>query len=434
MKNFDDIFRERLHDFEAGPDDALWHKILPLIPKTTPWWGGHKTTLLAATVVVILFGLYPSQPPAFDVIKKNNCDLVTSEITKSKSIQYISNQIVGRGIKLADGNLNAPLTEVYSRQKTTELSANILTAFDQKMHSNSKTNALQSAIQRDLAGNPTGLPDQMFEAQSKVIAPETILNDPQTQPFQFVALQASTFKQNNFKGNLPTVVYETTPDAIPEKTITKPRMEWFGSVMPLFSYLNVRPTATDQTFVSQVQAPATLSTARVGVRLQAGAQAWVSNRVSVRLGLSFSQQNHSLSYLSTDNSVKTFLVEAIDNQKIKVTPVLNRNENNWNSKSNYVGLTASSQYWFKKGRNVSHFVNAGGELYGLLNPQNTAGTKRINAVLKVSYGITKPISTHFSLNIEPTFSYGLTKQFDAAKLLEVRPYHYGFNVGLLWKP
>ena len=431
MKNFDDIFRERLHDFEADPDDALWHKILPLIPKTTPWWGGHKTTLLVTLVVVGLLGIYPRQPHVFDSIQKKDCGLLARKPSQTKNSRY-SNRNVARFAEPVDRTLDVPQTEFYNLSKTSVLPANSSAGVGQKTRRNSKNNASQSENTQVLVAIPTDVTLQLSEIHPRVFDSETFLNDLQKAKPEFGLLSNSVFKHNDFRGSLPAVDFETSVDLSPKKIVNKPHWEWFGSVMPLFSYLNVRPTATDQTFVSQVQAPAALSTDRAGVRLQAGVQAWVSKRISVRLSLGFSQQNHRLSYLSTDNSVKSFLVEAVDNQKVKVTPILNKNENNWSSKRNYAGLTASGQYWFVKGKRVSHFVSMGGELFRLLNPEGT--NAKISSILKVSYGFTKPISPHFSLNVEPTFSYGTTKQFDTAKLLEVRPYHYGFNVGLLWKP
>ncbi len=411
MKDIDDIFRKRLRDFEADPDDALWYKIRPSAPKNASWWNRHKVLVLAVAMIVVLFGVRLS-PPSF----------VGTGIRTAAEVSSLSRNREKLAVQNTDNRFTKPKSAERSK----------VVAY--------KTRPRRTGL------SPTSGAGQVAQVPAKYIAgiiaydaepftanqPKETASEPSKVQFELTNLQNSPFRRSVFGQTKPEVVYNLPPSLPAKKPDTKLSTEWFGSVMPLFSYVNVRPLASDQTFVSQVQAPAALSADRMGVRVQAGAQVWLSKRFSARFGLSLSQQNSQFSYFSTDNNVQSVLVETLDNQKIKVTPLFKQNQNTWVSKQHYAGLTASGQYWLKKGV-VSHFVGAGGEIYGSFGPK-IAGQSAVSAVLKVSYGITKPIGPHFHLNVEPTFTYGLTSQFVGGKMLEVRPYNYGFNVGLLWKP
>ena len=437
MKDIDDIFRKRLRDFEADPDDALWHKIRPFAPKNASWWNRHKVLALAVAMIVVLFGVHLSPPSFVDTGIRTAAEVSPLSRNREKlAVQNRDNRLIkpksaerSKGVAYKTPIVALP-ENLLEAQPVARSWATVAAKIRPPRTGLSPTSGSGQVAQvpvKHTAGIIAYEAGTLTANQSKETASE-----PLKVQFESTNLQGSPFRRSVFGQTKPDVVYNLPPSLPAKKPDTKLSTEWFGSVMPLFSYVNVRPLATDQTFVSQVQAPAALSADRMGVRVQAGAQVWLSKRFSARFGLSLSQQNSQFSYFSTDNNVQSVLVETLDNQKIKVTPLFKQNQNTWVSKQHYAGLTASGQYWLKKGV-VSHFVGAGGEIYGSLGPK-IADRSAVSAVLKVSYGITKPIGPHLHLNVEPTFTYGLTSQFVGGKMLEVRPYNYGFNVGLLWKP
>ena len=465
---FEDIFRDKLFDFESEPNDKLWKSIEPQLPanpaRKIPYW-----QMAAVAVLLLLTGIGVYLMPSSisnetekaqvektqekelnktinsrDLLEKNNKNLnkenkstIIEENHLQKSDKIVSSTIESNGTsekvqhELSSESKKTTLKEQQNRLKVAgvippvnssnevqdELADgakqnNFVNQYSKKYSLNKSNKVNRSAV---FSGKYENIDDesankQSIEATKYSEQRSTLLTSLDAKAYHPFTNHFRTPKIK-YRGPKPTVYFKES----------KP-VEWYISAMPLINYYTITANGNDANYVHKIAVNDEAD--RLGFYTQAGLVFTLSDRFKLRTGLTFTKTNHSFSYqVRTDSLV----VQSPDNTT-GVDVSFAELKKVYAQSAYYLGTKVDLQYTFLRGESLSHYVNVGVEGAYKIN-----GSNQLNAFANIAYGITRQIGDHAYLFVEPTFSYSLNEQSDSNSLLLIKPNKIGFNIGINFK-
>nr|MCU0447803.1 hypothetical protein [Microscillaceae bacterium] len=89
---FEDIFRERLSDFEAEPPAEAWAEIATQVQSTRAWWNNWFYYL--PIVVLLVGGFFVLMPRSTTKLNSNSIQIQNSDSKTNKNPELADNQVV----------------------------------------------------------------------------------------------------------------------------------------------------------------------------------------------------------------------------------------------------------------------------------------------------------------------------------------------------
>ena len=455
---FEDVFRDRLADFESEPDAQLWQKIEPHLPvnftRKFPYW---QTS--AVVIILLLAGLWTYHEKYSDnVITKSNESQannlnpllsvspytiknslksllpVSSQTAQKTNIQelfvktqtitnpltYLSSvRTTGTNRQTTAGNNRIGKSSIFSNHNTTIKTS--ITYFDKteenKFLNDDELNLISvnnsNEKQEIITENPSNKSNV-----SRVFSDKESVSILSKKNLIFLDSKPYSLVNNHFK--TLGIKFAVAPK---KDEYFKERKPWeiYASVMPLLNYYTITPNGNDANFVHSIAVNNDQD--RLGFYSQAGLVFTLSDRFKLRTGLTFTRTNHSISYQIRTDSL---IIQPSDKQGVDVSfAELNKN---YSQVANYLGTKIEVQYIILKGEALSHYLNVGLEGAYRLN-----SVKEFNGFANFAYGVTRQIGDNAYLFVEPTFSYSLNQQSDYTTFLLIKPNKIGFNFGVNFK-
>ncbi|QJW91437.1 hypothetical protein HNV11_19665 [Spirosoma taeanense] len=199
----------------------------------------------------------------------------------------------------------------------------------------------------------------------------------------------------------------------------------YVSVMPLYSYRNINPVATDEVYVGNIRQEKTFASGRTGWRTQIGVEWTLGRQLSLRTGLTYGQMQQSLNYSVSPIAPDSARIELIDAQTVRVTPIRTTRPVAETTRYHYAGLNADLLWRLSAGGSWRPFVTAGATVGGYVAPVWQPG-----GFVQASIGVERPLTSRLWLRVEPTVQYGWNPVSDKQNLFQIRPYTYGLTIGL----
>lgn len=221
---------------------------------------------------------------------------------------------------------------------------------------------------------------------------------------------------------LPSIVFATKA---PEQSRKIIKPSWMVALMPMYTFRQIKPNTTDDVYVRQVNTPGALSTDRVGWRFQVGTEWPLSKKVSLRTSVVYSQLQQTVEYAIRPAKQDSVVVDLLDEQTIRFTPVFVDQTKTQTNTWHYAGLSADVLWRVGTGKRWQYFMTAGTSGGSYLGP-----VRRITGFYQASFGVERPVSDGLWLRIEPSLQYGWNAITDRKELFLIRPYTYGFTIGL----
>ncbi|MEA5401888.1 hypothetical protein VB776_03100 [Arcicella sp. DC2W] len=465
---FEDIFRDKLFDFESEPNDKLWKSIEPQLPanpaRRLPYW-----QMAAVAVLLLLTGMGVYLMPSSI---SNETGKAQVEKTQEKELNKVttSENSLGKNNENSDKENKSTIIEENHLQKSDKVVSSTIESngtsekVQYELSSESKKTTLKeqqnrlkavgvippvnlsNEVQHELAGDAkqNNFVNQyskkyslnkssnkanrsaVFSGKYEDIDDESVSNS-KVQENKFSEQRSTLLTSLDAKAYHPFTNHFRTPKIRyrgPKPTVyfkeSKP-VEWYVSAMPLINYYTITANGNDANYVHKIAVNDEAD--RLGFYTQAGLVFTLSDRFKLRTGLTFTKTNHSFSYqVRTDSLV----VQSPDNTGVDVS--FAELKKVYAQSAYYLGTKVDLQYTFLRGESLSHYVNVGVEGAYKIN-----GSNQLNAFANIAYGITRQIGDYAYLFVEPTFSYSLNEQSDSNSLLLIKPNKIGFNIGINFK-
>lgn len=469
---FEDVFRDKLFDFESEPNDKLWKAIEPQLPanpaRRIPYW-----QMAAVAVLLLLTGvsvyLMPSalsnedetkteisakrlatSPVLFgkDLEKNNSVNNEKPELLDNKSGIIKKHLPTSDEVTLKNVTVTESINKEVNNTRNTRIDYKAITLKEKRNHDNGGStpplnpsdNSQNESFNADKQEviSYSNSQKHSFNKKNKTSRSSTFSNNfgntiddkSINTNIQVIESAESRFKMLtalNSKDYHPFTNHFRTPRIKyrgPKPTIyfkeTKP-VEWYLSAMPLINYYTITANGNDANYVHKIAVNDDAD--RLGFYTQAGLVFTLSDRFKLRTGLTFTKTNHSFSYqVRTDSLV----VQSPDNTGVDAS--FAELKKVYSQSAYYLGTKVELQYIFLRGESLSHYVNVGVEGAYKIN-----GGNQLNTFANIAYGITRQIGDNAYLFVEPTFSYSLNQQSDSNSLLLIKPNKIGFNIGINFK-
>lgn len=231
--------------------------------------------------------------------------------------------------------------------------------------------------------------------------------------------------------SLPDVTLSSLPQSTPQQpAMSRKRPVIFIGVMPLFTYQQIVPVATDAIWVKNVRSQTALSAQRAGLRLQAGIEWPLSQRVSLRTSLIYNQLNQQVSYATPTDKPDSIRVERVDDKTVQLTPYYSDKQVTRQTNWHYVGIGSDLVVQIGKLGAWRHYASAGASVGTYLTPEASQTTQPLSGFVQAAYGVERPLTPSVWLRIAPTVQYGLSTINDSDGLFHSRPYTYGVTISL----
>ena len=251
-----------------------------------------------------------------------------------------------------------------------------------------------------------------------------------SQPVSLAFLTNQPLRPLRLSLPLPQLSMLALPQSTPQRpTINRQRPAVFVGIMPLYTYQRIDPIQNDEIWVKSITPQRTLSGQRAGIRLQAGVEWPLSQRISLRTSLIYNQLNQQINYTTPTNKPDSVRVEMVDARTVRVVPYYNDKQMSRQTNWHYVGVGADIVWHLGKLGSWQHHITAGASTGAYLS-QNKGQTQPLSGFIQASYGIERQLTPSVWLRIAPTVQYGLTTISDSEGLFRIRPYTYGLTIGL----
>lgn len=254
---------------------------------------------------------------------------------------------------------------------------------------------------------------------------------PIQQAISLASLTNRPLQSIRLRLTLPDITLPSLPQSAPQQpAISRRRPVVFIGVMPLYTYQQIAPIATDDVWVKNVRSQRALSSHRAGVRVQADVEWPLSQRVSVRTSLIYNRLNQQVNYTTPSEKPDSIRVERVDDKTVRLTPYYSDKQVTRQSNWHYVGIGSDLVWQVGKLGAWRHYASAGVSVGTYLAQGAGETSGPLSGFVQASYGIERPLTPSVWFRIAPTVQYGLSTMSDSDGLFHVRPYTYGLTIGL----
>ncbi len=247
------------------------------------------------------------------------------------------------------------------------------------------------------------------------------------------SLAARPWRLASVQLTLPAVPVIKAP--VSEAIATLPTIErvkrtpsYFLSVAPISSYREIEPVANDKIAITNIRSPGALSPGRIGWRYQAGIDVPVTERLSLRTGIVYTQFRQWVRYTVQNTVPDTVYTTVLSDNSVKLTPVFAQQQLGETNVWHHVGISIEGVYRLMDGRVWSHFVSLGSSVGRFLSPDQT-----ISGFVQAGYSLERSLTNRVRLRITPSVQYGWRQRYDNSDHLLITPYSYGVAFALQFR-
>lgn len=471
--SWDDLFRQRLEDYESEPAPEALDRILLAVNGPVPKPASSVRGWLVVVVGLLLLGgsgwlinrqLRPVQAarslsvtgntrvPAQVANEPEPVRAMGNESGRASTSQKIPDrQSLARvaesaapATRLLPGRLPSAGKAVSSKQVEDQLAYKeiVMASSRPKQSRRIRTNgavvtrqfmnqpasvalAVYGADRPDRAGRSVSQPVLSVEEPSPSV-PVRVAN--REQAITASALTIRPLQLSPFSSRWPSVSAPGEPTTAPISRVVRNRPSFYVSAMPLFTYHYINPVSTDQVYVRSISPDKAFSSGRVGWQMQVGAEWSLSRQLSLRTGLAYGVMQQSLRYTVSPVKPDSIRLEVVDNHSVRITPIRNEQTASETTRYQYVGLAANLVWSLTTGSGWRPYLMAGATVGGYVTP-----VWRMNGFVQASAGLERPLTSGLWLRIEPTIQYGWSPVSDVNNLFVIRPYTYGLTAGLRFR-
>jgi len=204
----------------------------------------------------------------------------------------------------------------------------------------------------------------------------------------------------------------------------------YAMLTPSLSFQKITPAKQDDVEVIDFESPGVMRKERFGWSFDAGFQSKLRKNLEWYAGLSYYQQQQTLSYrLKTDEYDVTQT-----NSGYTMTQKINTRSLSYNMRN--IGASAGLFYTIKSG-GLEHKFGAGLQFQtGLLSSSqeqsyNNKASKYFN--YQLSYRLELPIKYRWNVFIQPSFVHAILSKEKLREPFELKPYRAGIGFGMIYR-
>ncbi|CCH56217.1 hypothetical protein BN8_05537 [Fibrisoma limi BUZ 3] len=427
---WDDLFRQRLENYEAEPAADALSRILAGTPKPTRMNRGRVAGRVAVALLLLVGASWwildrwttlPEKPTAAGISPVGATRKPAAPSTMATSPKTLSpipspagpEQSVAVGtIAPRQKTVTEPAQKTFS-YRPSETSWQTQAATYQRPTPTTYYENVQAARSAYPGWDDTSSTDMV----SVLTEVASIAEPMQVNRLQHLGLRWPQFASPT----LPINLQQSDIDALPSVSRRR-QSSLYASVMALYSYRRISPNTNDEVYIRQIQSGRTFSSDRIGSRIQIGKEWRLTQRLGLRTGLTYGQLRTSMRYRLQTLFTDSTQVNWVNDQTVRITPMTDR-PLSVASRYHFVGLNTDLIVSLGNGRLWSHYVTAGVTVGGYVAP-----VRRQSAFLQASYGIERPLTSDLWLRIEPSVQYSLNAISDRRNLCKIRPYTYGLSI------
>ncbi len=423
---------ERLANYEEEPGDD-WDRIAAFIPRSPSWaerWNKTSdTSILILLAFVIGFGLG-------NVNQESEGNLNTSDLSQKNNERVVRKQG-------DNGN------EGFNDKKSVTLKPNSVSsstekeiiAEDQLREKMAMPNQNPATVNRVVTGLKNNGPGYIaYDQKQESLGRENGSVQPQGET-DVVKNERTLATEKNSEDTLvvsqarDSLVAKTKkPQALPKATEEKKKRlhaNVFFAVNPTLSYYKIAPRKDDEVLIQRLNSPGIFSSDRAGFAIQAGLIVPVSKRVEVSAGLSYSQQQPSISYSYSSDALK--FQQQQDQFTFALSPEVATHSFSYRMRN--VGASAGVFYHLYGTRLMHKPGVAVFYQRGLLKAK--AGDTYNNSQssymgYQLMYRLEFPFKTRSTIFVQPDFSYSFYSKEALNEPLTIKPYRAGVSFGWVW--
>ncbi|MFN8354933.1 MAG: hypothetical protein U0Y10_10835 [Spirosomataceae bacterium] len=352
-----------------------------------------------------------AKPSAFYSAEKQASSTPTTEIA---SVPELKGQL-----------LKADKEQTITLRSTTRKRSLDRQSLSQSFNKEAATTVTRTATNIASVSPVTSIPTEVTTTLSPV--------ESSSAAFTFASLQTAMAKSKGFR---PSIFNSLMPAVQSVKTeqawikIAKPHkiLDMYVSMMPLYNYYSIAPQHSDDVLVEDVRTTSNFSSQRAGWRFQLGTEIPVSQRFKLRLGLSYLQMNHYVSYRVRNVLPDSMATQLLNSQTLALTPIYYPRTRVSDTQWHYAGVKADLLFKLNQSGAMAHYLSVGTE--GVMQLDQNGNS---NMFLNFAYGVNYPLGQGINLRVEPTLNYGLRSATDDYGNLALRPVNVGLNFGLVWQ-
>lgn len=222
------------------------------------------------------------------------------------------------------------------------------------------------------------------------------------------------------------------PPSVPEIVSPEKPKPWQMQIgfMPLLNYYNVMPVRTDSILVGNFQLGNAVDARRLGWQVQAGFSRQFSQRISLRMGFVYAQQQQNIVYQTRSSFPVSSVVTSVNDQEIRVLHTYAEQTRQIQNRQQSFGLRLDALYGLHQGALLRHYLVGGIQATGSRINGLGNGTE---ASIQAGYGVAVTAGRNLSFWAEPTLRYSLRNRFDPSKTARFRTNGAGLQFGMTLK-
>lgn len=239
---------------------------------------------------------------------------------------------------------------------------------------------------------------------------------------------------------LPIFHFEKTPLTIPNIPIKDKKNEqnkglWLNlHASSFFTYKRILPNQRDEEFISNWAGHQNLSVENIGLSLGLNIEKDLNKYFSASVGLSYNQFQEKAKYISKFFPPEDYEVQLIDSISFSVRPEFLTENKQVNNLFQNLGLEFGLNYILSN-KKLKQKIHLGLTFHYFSSNTNIAENKlrRLNFSTNIAYQISYPISSRFSMFMEPHLNYYWQSVYKKQSDYRLKPYNVGLKLGVSWK-
>jgi len=419
MRNgFDEEMKKRLFNLTEEPDEGLWHRLVPRMPKSGRHYGGAAKAIL---VIIVLGSLVILVESDVDMPYRINAAASSSEVIRNLAVEKPGAAFPKRVVDNI-GERAMP------------------------------SNEIQPVTSSQFSGEKNGLAAKHV-AQIQVLRPgapdhlAVLLAETETRSGSDSNGTANKTPELNVQPNLQYKDSATADEpakkeikvsAVRERTRQKQeagrhKFNMYFTAMPTFGYQRIESNGNDNVVIESIKRIPSFSTNRLGVRVEAGFEFPLNNRIKFFSGLLYYQRKQTIGY--TQRVVENTVISTDPAGNIILTPDYVHLDKSFEYELKNLGLQVGLNFLLRKGV-LLQTMGTGMELQMALNKIHAAAkaegfTSNPSAYVfyNLYYRLQYPAEGRLKTVFQPTLNYSFYINQNVNAPFYVKPYGLGLNIG-----
>jgi hypothetical protein len=201
--------------------------------------------------------------------------------------------------------------------------------------------------------------------------------------------------------------------------------------MPTLGYQHISPVTDDNILIESIERVSAFSLKRLGIRLEAGFEKYLTRRVAFNVGVLYYQRKQTINYRFSDTSQPE--VSQLNPNAFTYSVSLQQQSATFEYDLKNVGVLGGINYTITGKRFIQKFGLAAELQKGLRAPTSEVDThQQFYLFGDVFYRIAYPVNEKLDLMFQPTINYALQLDERINAPFYVKPYGLGLNFGVFY--